>query len=544
MKNLEYDNSILNTSTGNTLIILKENRNNKNFHRDLLESLPVAVFTCDKNGFIDFFNKAAVDLWGKEPVIGKTQWCGSLHATLLDGTFLTAENNPMALAIKNGAVKWNEEIIMTCQDGATRVVMPHTQLITNEAGEISGAVNMLLDITEQKKAKDKIEESGQRLSLAIETAQLGTWELNVKTRKVSYSKRYLEILGYTDTVMLDHNQLLMHIHPDDLEHRNKKIAEGYETGLINFEIRILWTDKSVHWIKAQGKVFYDDEGKPDRLMGTIMDITERKMAEGELEKRVFERTAELQQANLKLERSNHELEQYAYIASHDLQEPLRKIRTYSGMLHQDLVQKYDKASSAVLQKIITSAERMSNLIYDLLNFSRLLKPDNIIEPTDLNSIVKNVINDFELALEQKKARIEVDLLPTIQAVPLQMNQLFYNLINNALKFSREDVVPKISIKSRTLSKSEISGNKNLNPQLAYIDVMVSDNGIGFEQSNAEQIFEVFKRLHTRDSYPGSGIGLALCRKIVTNHEGDIYAESVENKGSTFHAVLPIDLRRK
>jgi len=517
---MDYHNSALHDLQGSPMI-MPEPGNNEILYRQILENLPVAVYTCDAEGYILMYNKTAEALWGRRPVIGKEKWCGSWKIFYPDGTPMPHDECPMAKVLNGKLAKNTQEILVECEDGTQRNVLPNPQPILNASGKLCGAMNMLVDITEEKKTKEKIKDSESKLNIAIDAAQLGTWELNLQTKAVYYSKRYLEILGYNTPVTLNHVQLLEHIHPEDLNLRNEKTQEGLKKGFINYEMRVIWNDKSIHWIKVQGKAFYDDEGNPEKMLGTIIDITDRKNTEEELERRVFERTAELHQANLKLERSNHELEQYAYVASHDLQEPLRKIRTYSGMLYHELVQKYDKSTAAVLQKVINSAERMSNLIYDLLNFSRLLKPENVLEKTDLNTIIRNIISDFELALEQKKARIEIDALPVINSVPLQMNQLFYNLLNNALKFSRKDTPPVILVKAIPLSTEQVAMNKNLNPQLTYIDITVSDNGIGFNSVNAEQIFEVFKRLHTKDSYPGSGIGLALCRKIIVNHEGDI-----------------------
>ena len=194
-----------------------------------------------------------------------------------------------------------------------------------------------------------------------------------------------------------------------------------------------------------------------------------------------EKTKDLQRVNSALEKSNSELEQYAYVASHDLQEPLRKIRTYSGILNENLKKTADAASMATLQKVINSAARMSNLIYDLLNFSRLLNPEKHFVATDLNSTFEEIINDFELVVQQKQATIKVNRLPEIEAVPLQMNQLFYNLLNNALKFSKEDTVPLITISAKHLAIEERNRNNNLDSNLEYVDITVADNGIGFSQ---------------------------------------------------------------
>lgn len=246
---------------------------------------------------------------------------------------------------------------------------------------------------------------------------------------------------------------------------------------------------------------------------------------------------ELEDANRSLVHSNTELEQYAYVASHDLQEPLRKIRMFSSMLnaHPGL----SPESHRVVAKIEQSSERMSLLIQGLLDFSRLLKSESRMVPVDLNKIVTDIITDFELTITEKKAAIRVAALPVIEAVNLQMNQLFYNLISNALKFTTSGTIPTIDIRSERVN------HESLQPYLAspllfakYYHITVADNGIGLENKYAEQIFEVFKRLHGREIYPGSGIGLALCRRIVNNHGGAIYVESQVGKGTTFHLLLP------
>lgn len=395
------------------------------------------------------------------------------------------------------------------------------------------------DITPEKISQKAIEESEQRLNLAIEAAELGTWELNLKDNKLSYSKRYIQMFGFPGDAIVNHAELIRYIHPDDLPIRQSAFNEAMRTGILHYEARIILKDQSVRWIKAKGKVFVSTYNKPERMLGTIQDITSSKVIEEELEKRVKNRTKELQQVNIKLAQSNQELEQYAYVASHDLQEPLRKIRTYSGLLLQNLQGNTDSTSIITLEKVISSAERMSTLIYDLLNFSRLLKPETSYELVDLNEIIKNVCGDLELVIQQKKALIQFTLLPVIEAIPLQMGQLFYNLINNSLKFSKKDETPTITIDCSAASLEEVKNHKMLNPELHYIKIRITDNGIGFDQENAEQIFEVFKRLHNKTAYPGSGIGLALCRKITLNHQGYITATGTDNQGSVFHLFLPV-----
>lgn len=245
---------------------------------------------------------------------------------------------------------------------------------------------------------------------------------------------------------------------------------------------------------------------------------------------------ELNEANMLLQRSNKELEQYAFVASHDLQEPLRKIRLYAGMVYN--YKDTPEMAREMLAKIIYSGERMSVLIKDLLEFSRLLRNEKAIGMVDLNTVLRNVLSDFEVAIQEKQAQIQYDLLPAIEAEPLQMNQLVFNLVSNALKFTRPGVLPEITIRVKALRTEELEQEPLIKGVKQWYAIAVADNGIGFDIRFADQIFEVFKRLHTRDVYPGSGIGLALCRKIVQNHNGWLQVQSQEGVGTVITAILP------
>jgi PAS domain S-box-containing protein len=257
---------------------------------------------------------------------------------------------------------------------------------------------------------------------------------------------------------------------------------------------------------------------------TLNDVSELKSIESNLKHKIEE-----------LEYTNGQLEQFAYVASHDLQEPLRKIQTFSELAHRN-IDNQDSELSEYIQKISTSSKRVSKLVSDLLNFS-LLKREVQFEPVDLNTIIENVKGDFELLLAEKKAVIEVEgKMPVVEAEPLQMNQLFYNLISNALKFSKPDVPPRIRITSRL--EQEEGARQAMGESSSFHHITITDNGIGFEKDYADQIFEIFRRLHSSQAYSGSGIGLAVCKKIVLNHNGKIYAESDGESGTTIHVLLP------
>jgi PAS domain S-box-containing protein len=265
----------------------------------------------------------------------------------------------------------------------------------------------------------------------------------------------------------------------------------------------------------------------DGLTATFHDISDLKRYEDVLKENIK-----------KLEYSNSELEQYAYAASHDLQEPLRKIRMYTSHLKIKQETRLDQKGKEDIEKILSAAERMSILITDILSFSSL-KPEDSYVKTDLNDILQNVLQDLDLLISQKEALIENDELPVIEAIPLQMNQLFYNLLNNALKFSRNGVKTNIKITCRRVVEAELIKYQTLNPEFQWFEIIVTDNGTGFDEKYSDQIFGIFKRLADKQQFPGSGIGLALCRKVVDNHHGIIFAEGKENKGASFHILLPL-----
>jgi two-component system CheB/CheR fusion protein len=298
-------------------------------------------------------------------------------------------------------------------------------------------------------------------------------------------------------------------------------------------------DGEYRWISDSVKPTYSSDGTFAGYIGSCTEVHDKKMYNQELEKKVRQRTKDLQAINMELQRSNGELQQFAYVASHDLQEPLRKIMTFADRIER-FKENLPEAGALYLSKIVDSSQRMTRLIDDLLNLSRLSKTDDKFQKVNLNDVLNNVLVDFELAIQQKKAEVVIENLPIINAIGLQMEQLFHNLLSNAFKFSKEDAPCVIKVSCRYLTSSEVAQSTELSNKLKYAEIKVEDNGIGFSEEFAERIFVIFQRLNEKAVYPGTGIGLAICKKIVSNHGGQISASSTEGEGAVFKIILPAE----
>lgn len=324
-------------------------------------------------------------------------------------------------------------------------------------------------------------------------------------------------------------------HPDD-HHVCREWESYFEKGReFESEIRIKFLTTFEFRYFLMKIIPVRQDGTIVRWVGTFTDIHQQKLANEILEIKVRERTRELQTKNTELETTNHELQQFAWVVSHDLQEPLRKIQTFCSIIKEKFILENDKAHS-YLDRTISSSERMAAQINDLLDYSRL-SIAVLFQPTDLNRIVDDILIDLETIIEEKDAVISKSPLPVIDSVPSQMRQIFQNLIGNALKFSRKEVRPVITITSELIAKKEM--NSPVSGQGQYCRITVSDNGIGFNEKYLDRIFVIFQRLNDRSLYAGTGIGLAIAKKIVEKHEGIITAKSRENEGSSFIIILPL-----
>ena len=271
-----------------------------------------------------------------------------------------------------------------------------------------------------------------------------------------------------------------------------------------------------------------------RWVGTLTSIHEQKLANEILERKVAERTRELLETNRELEISNNELQQFTSVASHDLKEPLRKILFFGNMLQ--LKAGLTGEMNAYLEKIVVASRRMNNLIEDLLSFASLAKPQ-VFQPTDVTQVVREILVDLELSIEEKNATIELENIPVIETIQPLLRQLFQNIISNALKFTRPGVAPHITIKADRVNTPTVESQPV--PDGIFCRIAIADNGIGFEEKYAEKIFTIFQRLNARTEFEGTGIGLAIAKKIVDRHNGAITAISTPGECSTFYLFLPV-----
>jgi light-regulated signal transduction histidine kinase (bacteriophytochrome) len=320
----------------------------------------------------------------------------------------------------------------------------------------------------------------------------------------------------------------------------ENIFKGYRTGAVDYIYKPINPDL----LRAKVGVFVELYQKTHRLLAQEqklvainkslqVEIQERKASE----ERVKDLNRQLLENISRLESANKDLDRFAFMASHDLQEPLRKIRIFSDLLYVKYKSMLDEEGKLNISRIQNAAERMQALIKDILTFSKISVEKGMFEKTNLNNVVDDVLVELDGTVQEKKARVIVDKLPDLQVNPGLIRPLFYNLISNALKYSKKNVPPVVNIRSEMPSNGQDAAPRS--PEHRYCRIYIQDNGIGFDQKYSEEIFGMFKRLHLNTEYEGTGIGLALCKKIVEEHNGYISAKSKVNEGSTFIISLPV-----
>ncbi|HEX8017211.1 MAG TPA: CHASE3 domain-containing protein [Flavobacterium sp.] len=357
--------------------------------------------------------------------------------------------------------------------------------------------------------------------------KFSTWQWDLDTDKIDYSDNQFRLLGFRPNAFVPNkDSFLNFVHPEDQE----AIAASMEGIINNKELpfiyyKIIQPNDEIRYFKSTGKLLEDQHGSKI-LLGINFDITDEHLL-----------NIELQERNNELEKSNKELASFNHVASHDLQEPLRKIQTFiSRISDADKAVMSDSAKEYIL-KIETSAKRMRVLIDDLLLFSKTNTTKKEFIKSDLNELLENAKSELAVIIDEKKGSIKVDKLPKLQVIPYQIEQLFINLIGNSLKYSQPGTVPEININCDKILSNEYPELIDL-PFKKFYKITFTDNGLGFDPQFKDNIFVLFQRLHSKTDYPGTGIGLAICKKIVENHKGYITADSEPGKGSVFTVFLP------
>ena len=547
-------------------------------------------------------------------------------------------------------------------DGAVRIVHEKCEHLRDDSGQIIRSVGMVHDITERRRMEEELRENKSRLDLALRSAQMGVWHLDLIENKRRFDYQACHLLGIAPAKFTGtEEEFYEAIHPDDREmlkavwNRTIQQLVPYET-----EYRAVWPDGSIHYLTARGKFVHDSEGQPLKVNGLIWDITERKRTEkqlsrsyeftraildtvdglivildpnghivrfnsacerltgwranevigrcfweflipeeqragvrttfkeltegifpnrhendwiardgcrrwitwansvlldesgkieyvigtgiditdrkqmedelrksrDELELRVQERTAELNSYMAKLDQSNQALQDFASIAAHDMKEPLRKVISFGNMLRQKSGKSMGQSGNDYLNRMLNATERMQSLLTGLLDYSRVATTAEPFKEVDLSGLIGEVLSDLEVRVVKTGGEVYVETLPVISADPTQMRQLFQNLIGNALKFHKPGEKPTVRVRSVSNTDSGCQ-------------IIVEDNGIGFEEQYLGRIFAPFQRLHGRSEYEGTGMGLAICKKIVERHGGSITANSTPGAGTSFIVRLPL-----
>ncbi|MGN6507833.1 MAG: sensor histidine kinase [Chitinophaga sp.] len=519
---------------------------------EIIQLLPAAVYSTDAAGIILQYNAAAAALWGFTPEAGKTPWDANWKAYDRNGGSLPAENTPMAVALREGRELYGEEMIVERADGSRRSVACFPRPVHDSHGTLTGTVNMLIDVTAlphmdsalRRRMADSIRESEQ-----AHNAELGRRNDELKSSEERYHKMIDEVEDYAilllsrDGYVLNWNKgaekikgykeeeiigkhFSIFYQPEDRERQlpRKLMNAAATTGKAMQEGWRVRKDGTRFWGSIVITALHNNQGDIIGFSKVTRDLTDKKIAEDKIKKYAAE-----------LEFQNKELEQFAYAAAHDMKEPLRKIQFYNNFIEENTTGLPEKVKD-FLGRSISAAARMQRLIDDLLTYSKASSFSQERTLVDLNQIVNTVVLSYHDSVERTGAVIECGTLPVIRAIPFQFNQLFENLLGNSLKYRHPDRAPRIRVAARIVPGAELKDLKKV--EGLYHKITITDNGIGFDTEYSAKIFDLFHRLHDGGGYSGTGIGLAICKKIVQNHQGFITASSLPHKGAEFSVYLP------
>jgi PAS domain S-box-containing protein len=505
--------------------------------RTMAEGTPVLIAVSDDTGNATYFNKAWTDLTGR-PMQQLLQlgWADLIHAEDRDkfvSTYLDASANK---------TPFTGEFRVISAQGEYRWLWAHGVPRFNVDGKFMGHISACTDITESRINQQMLQTVLEQVRLSKEAAELGTFDMDLEKGSLDWDDRCRILFGISHHNPVTYEKdFVGGLHPEDrariLEAIDQSFNKSISNGDYDVEYRTVGAeDGIIRWVRAKGKVYFNGDNKPVRFIGSVLDITDKVTAIQKIEGVVEERTKELAQANetlqdinRELQRSNQNLEEFAHAASHDLKEPVRKIHFYTTQLKEQLSEHLQEVQARSFSRIENATQRMANLIDDLLQYSHVSHRPMEMESIDLNAKIRGVLEDLELNIQEKKAVVHAGQLPVVTGYRRQMQQLFLNLISNALKYSKKEDPPRISI---TASRVTENGKE-------YDLIAVKDNGIGFDPKYAGKIFQMFTRLHGKTEYSGTGVGLSIVKKVVENHNGIIKVDSKPGEGSTFSVYLPV-----
>lgn len=525
----------------------KEADRQKRLYETINGSTPDLIYVFDLEYKFTYANKALLNMWG-------STWEQSVGKGLLE----------------NGYEPWHAEmhereidqVVATRSSIRGEVSFPHASYgrrvydyifvpVFGENGEVESVAGTTRDITELKLAELSLRESDERFRNLADDSPMFVFIIDDSPEApVSYwNKTWLQ---YTGLALEEAKGRAWNgiIHPDDIEEVMSHYLPAYQSQQAYYipAIRVKRHDGVFRWHAFKGNPRYLANGAFNGFVGVGLDIHDQKLAqealrqsEIQLQQKVAERTSELERTVGELRRSNTNLEEFAYAASHDMKEPIRKIHFFSERLKHSLGDRMNSEEIRYFDRMESASKRMASLIDDLLTYSEVSLRPRVYELVDMNQLIGLVLEDLDLEIEDKAAIITVDKLFTMQGHQRQLQQAFQNLLSNALKYNKPGIVPLINISYQQIIGKE-SGLKltQEEQQKVFYSVSINDNGIGFEQAEAERIFNVFTRLHGNAEYKGTGIGLSIVRKVIENHNGHIWASSQPGVGSTFHILLPAD----
>jgi len=441
-------------------------------------------------------------------------------------------------AFATGYLHYESRLIWN--DGSIHWIERRGKVFYDHNKQVEKLLGTIRDITDERYYRQDLVDRERKFRLLADSMPQFVWTGRADGQLDYFNQSVFNYTGMSEAEVKDGGWLQI-VHPDDRDENVKKWIHSVETGEhFLLEHRFRKKDGEYRWQLSRALPVRDQHGKIQMWVGTSTDIQDQKVFSHKLARQVQERTSELEQKNLDLEKMNKELQSFAYISSHDLQEPLRKIQTFSSRIIEKELDNLSVGGKDNFRRMQLAAKRMQTLIEDLLAYSRTNTDERRFIYTDLNKIAAQVQEDLREELEQCNAVITVTGLGHTMVIPFQFRQLLYNLISNSIKFTKEGVPPHITISGAHIM-SEAADQPKLLPGIQYCHVRVSDEGIGFDPQYSVKIFEVFQRLHGKTSYTGTGIGLAIVKKIAENHNGIVTATGRPGEGATFDIYIPREM---